>query len=153
MGNNNEVEIKQKTPAQEVLIHKIMKSRKILDKEYRNLAEVLSSKVVTSYDAAVFIEYVLGMLKFRRHFFNGKHKAYKKCIACKSRDDIEKYYSYKDTRVVWLCENCGLNLGSNYVTKIKDLSVEELIRLGLIKSGDQELTPAQEDLIHEHREE
>ena len=40
MEENNNVEIRQKTPAQEVLITKIMKSGKILDKEYKVLSEI-----------------------------------------------------------------------------------------------------------------
>ena len=146
-------EVRQKTPAQEVLINKIMKSGKILDKEYRALSEMLSSRVVTSYDAAVFIEYVLGMLKFRRHFYNGKHKAYKKCYSCKSRDDIRKYWYYDEAKNVWLCENCALNIGTNHVVPVKEQEAREVAADFQRKNGYPELTPAEEESIFRHKEE
>lgn len=145
-------EIRYKSSAQETLITKIMKSGKILDKEYRSLAEVLNSKVVTTYDAAVFIEYVLGMLKFRRHFFNGRNKAYKKCFYCKSRDNIQRYLCLDTGEKLWICETCSMNLKPGKWVPVKFDEVKEASADLIRKSEYDGLTPAQEDLIHEHRE-
>lgn len=146
-------ESRLKSPAQEVLITKILKSGKILDKEYRSLIEILNSKVVTTYDAAVFIEYVLGMLKFRRHFFNGRNRAYKKCHFCKTRMNIKRYLHLESNEKFWICETCSLNIENNKFVLTK-LAEDVEVSADLHRKYDyQELTPAQEDLICEHREE
>jgi len=107
----SEPEIKDVSNAQEDLIVKLLKSSKLRDKEYRMLREILDNKVLTSYDASIFIGHVLGLVKFRRHFFNGRHKAYKKCYFCKSRENVERYSLATDPeKKDWVCEECALNL-------------------------------------------
>ena len=116
MENNNEEEKKLMTSAQELLIKKIMNSSKLLDKEYRQLRIVLDEQVKTSYDASVFIEYILATFKFRGLFLNGKHKAYKKCYYCSSRDNIKRILHEPSGRKFWVCEDCYLNTDiSRYV--------------------------------------
>lgn len=119
MENNENQDIRQKTPAQEVLITKIMKSKKILDKEYRMFRSILDNQVVTSYDASVFIEHVLALLKFRRTFFNGKRKAYKQCCYCGSRDNIQRIEAVETGRKHWMCETCELNLPTGQFVRVK----------------------------------
>jgi len=120
-------EVRQKTAAQDVLITKIMKSKKILDKEYRMFRSILDNKVISTYDAAVFIEHVLSLLKFRRTFLNGKHKAYKQCYYCKSRDDVDRYLDLDTEKSFWCCETCALNLNQVRVvlTKYGEISTKE----------------------------
>ena len=111
MEENNEREYRNKTPAQDVLITKIMKSKKILDKEYRMFRSILDNQVISTYDAAVFIEYILSLLKFRRIFFSGKHKAYKQCFFCGSRNNVQRYANAANLdEKCWACETCALNL-------------------------------------------
>jgi len=125
MEENNEREYKNKTPAQDVLITKIMKSKKILDKEYRMFRTILDNQVISTYDAAVFIEHILSLLKFRRTFLNGKHKAYKQCQACSSRDNVQRYEDLSGKYVkYWLCETCALNLSTSVVRVKFDESKE-----------------------------
>lgn len=115
-------EYRNKTPAQDVLITKIMKSKKILDKEYRMFRTILDNQVISSYDAAVFIEHILSLLKFRRTFFNGKHKAYKQCFFCDSRDNVQRYLDVAGNKKAWVCETCAINLdpGKVVLTKINE---------------------------------
>lgn len=116
--NNNTVI--PRTPAQEVLVTKIIQSRKILDKEYQQLVSIWKNQVVTSKDAAVFIEHVLATLRFRRYFLNGRHKASKKCLYCGSRDDVRRYWNVDENSKTWVCETCALNLNSSKVVPVKE---------------------------------
>ena len=145
-------EIKQVSSAQQVLISKILRSGKILDQEFQQLEEIREKQVVTTYDAAIFIEYVLATLKFRRTFLNGKHKAYKKCYYCKSRDNIERYLHLETGRKLWVCENCAINLDNSKFVQTKFAEQKEASADLYRKYEFQELTPAQEDLICEHKE-
>ena len=121
-ATENSPEIKYVTAEQHKLIRNLMKSRKILDKEYRGLVEVLDSKVVTTLDASIFIEHVLSLLRFRRNFFNGKHKAYKQCKFCNSREKVQRYALATDLKQkAWVCETCALNLPD----KVVPVSVNE----------------------------
>ena len=145
-------ETKLMTSPQEVLIKKILKSSKLKDAEYRQLQTILNGQVVSSFDASVFIEYVLGLLKFRRTFLNGKHKAYKKCNYCNSRDNIQRMLHVKSNRKIWVCETCILNLDNSKFVPVKFDEVKEASADLHRKYDYSGLTPAQEDLIHEHRE-
>jgi len=102
---------KEVTADQQILIAKILRSSKLSDREYRQLSGVLQNQVVTRYDASILIDFVLAALKFRRHFLNKKHRAYKKCAYCGSRKNVERFEenTEKHTRV-WVCDLCALNL-------------------------------------------
>ena len=116
METDNNVESSQVTTAQQVLIAKILRSSKLSDREYRMLRSFADSKVVTKYDASILIDYVLAALKFRRHFLNKKHKAYKKCYFCGSRDDVSRYADASNLKnKLWCCETCALNLPDKVV--------------------------------------
>ena len=116
METENSETLIQPTIAQRVLITKILKSSKLSDKEYRMLRDFADSKVVTRYDASILIDYVLSALKFRRHFLDAKHKAYKKCSFCNSRDNILRYVDAVDLKhKIWCCETCALNLPNKVV--------------------------------------
>ena len=121
---NNDVR-KLRTPAQEVLVSKVLKSRKILDKEYKQLTKVWEKQVMTSYEANVFITYVLSLLQFRRIFTSFKHKAYKRCHFCKSRDGVKRYEDLTTGKRLWLCENCELNYKQGSLVPIKDFEARE----------------------------
>ena len=152
MENNNEPEVKKLTAAQDMLAKKILKSSKLKDIEYKILKNIYSEQVVTSYDASIFIEYVLSTLKFRRTFLNGKHKAYKKCLFCRSRDNVSRYHDADSGKKIWLCETCGLNSihGKLFKTKIQEVN-EVKVELQEF-NRNKKLTPSQEDLVCEHRE-
>ena len=119
MENKETQDIRLKSAAQDVLITKILKSKKILDKEYRMFRSILDNQVISTYDAAVFIEHVLALLKFRRTFFNGKHKAYKTCVYCHSRDHVKRYDNLRTGKRIWLCDTCELNLSKHYIIRVK----------------------------------
>lgn len=105
------------TTAQQVLIAKILRSSKLSDKEYKTLKSFDATKVITKYDASILIDYVLSTLKFRRHFFNSRHKAYKKCYFCNSRDNVKRFADAVNLkRKVWACETCALNLPDKVVS-------------------------------------
>ncbi len=63
------VEAKQMTAKQEDLLKEILESEELSDSESRRLKGIFKSRVSTSEDASVLISHVLGLLKFRRHFF------------------------------------------------------------------------------------
>lgn len=112
--NNNSVALR--TPAQEVLVVKILQSGKILDKEYQQIRKIWEHQVVSSKDAAIFIEYVLSTLRFRRYFLNGRHRAFKQCRFCGTRDNIIRINQIGGDIREWSCETCFLNSdGFKYV--------------------------------------
>jgi len=131
MENENNPEVRLKTASQEMLILKILKSKKLKDAEYQGLKEVLKSKVITSYDASVFIEFVLAKLRFQRTFFNGKHRAYKQCVYCNSRDDVVRYDNLVTNERFWVCETCALNLRNKPVVPVK---TSEVVKDGEVDS-------------------
>ncbi len=147
MENNKENEVKKLTAAQDMLAKKILKSSKLKDIEYKILKNIYSEQVVTSYDASIFIEYVLSTLKFRRTFLNGKHKAYKKCLFCRSRDNVSRYHDADSGKKIWLCETCGLNSTHGKLFKLK---IQEQLEANADIRGKVDhdlLTCSQEDLI------
>ena len=150
METENNKEVKQVSTAQQVLMTKILKSSKLKDFEYRVFKEILDSKVTTSYDASVFIEYVLGMLKFRRHFFNGRHKAYKKCHYCKSRDNIQRMLHLESDSKFWVCKTCSINLDDSKFVPVK-IAEEQEAKADLYRKYDYpaEQEAIDEGLIHE----
>ena len=152
MENEKDVEVKLKTAAQDVLIKKLLKSRKFSDKEYRQLQNIYDSQVTTTYDASVLINYLLAVVQFKRKFLNGKHKAYKVCNYCDGRDKVERFTHLGSGKGIWVCETCGLNLDSSKFVLAK-ISEENEVSADLKrKELHGELTSAQEDLICEHRE-
>jgi len=112
--NNNSTALR--TPSQEALAVKILRSGKLLDREYQQLRKIWINQITTSKDASIFIEYVLAALRFRRHFFNRKHRSFKRCQACSSRDQVRRYDDLaKFGPRYWLCETCALNLSTSVV--------------------------------------
>jgi len=145
-------EVKSVTVNQEILIKKLLKSRKFKDVEYRELRNVLDNKVQTSYDASVLINYLLGVLSFRRNFYNGKHKAYKKCFYCNSRDQVKRYLNVASNKKAWVCEFCAINLDPEKVVPVKVNETFKVPGKDHVAVNYSELTSAQEDLICEHKE-
>ena len=62
------VEVKEMTYKQETLLREILESEELLDFESQSLRKIFKSRVSTSEDASVLITYILGLLKFKRHF-------------------------------------------------------------------------------------
>ena len=152
METENNEERKTVTSNQEILIAKLLRSRKITDKEFREFTAVKENKIVTSYDASILIAHLLTLISFRRTFFNGNHKSYKRCKACSSREDVERYLNLADGKKAWLCETCAVNLDPSKVVPVK-FSEERKVKVELQDfNRDQELTPAQEDLVCSHKE-
>ena len=118
--NNNSPALR--TPNQEVLVVKILQSGKLLDREYQQLKKIWTKQITTSTDAGIFIEYVLAALRFRRHFLNGKHRAFKKCCYCSSRDDVKRYLDFDDHSKHWVCESCVINLDFSKVVPVKEIN-------------------------------
>lgn len=98
------------SPKQDVLIRKMLCCSKILDSEYQELKSILDKQVNSSYTASVFIDHILSLVKFRRTFGSRKHKAYKKCLWCKSREQIVRVIDIKCGRAFWCCYKCYINL-------------------------------------------
>ncbi len=117
--SENKKEFKQVSVDQQILIAKILRSSKLKDAEYRMLRNIIDTRITSSYDASVLINYVLGLLKFRRHFFNGRHKAYKKCYFCSLRDNVQRYLDVPNNTKAWLCETCAINLDPSKVVPVK----------------------------------
>ena len=150
--NQQNNEVKLRTANQELLIVKLMKSRKLKDSEYRELRNILDSKVSTSYDASVFISYLLATVNFRRVFYNGNHKAYKRCFYCDSREKIVRYLNLENLSKAWVCDFCAVNLDTEKFVPVK-MAESNDVKVELKEfNRDKELTSAQEDLICEHRE-
>jgi len=119
METENNTELKLVSVNQQILMAKILRCAKLKDSEYRMLRNIIDTRITLSYDASVVINYVLGLLKFRRHFFNGRHKAYKKCYFCHSRDNVQRYLDVPNNKKTWLCETCAINLDPSKVVPVK----------------------------------
>ncbi len=138
--------------AQIDLLKKLLKSKKLLDKEYRNFQELVDSRIVNSKDMSVLIAHILATIQFRRHFSGKRQKAYKRCIYCESRDNVERFLHVETGKKFWICDNCDLNLDSRKFVRTKYAEENELKADLIRKEQILELTPEQENLINEHRE-
>ena len=119
--------------SQNILIKKILKSKKIKDKEYKELKKIKDGKVISSYDASIFICYVLALLKFRQNFTGRKAKAYKKCFFCDERDEVERYLRVGNLKVkAWVCSSCAINLRGKIVP-VKEKKEKDFIKVGNFK--------------------
>ena len=147
MEEETNKELNPMTVNQELLINKVLKSRKFRDSEYKELKTILDKKVLTSYDASVFISYLLATINFRRVFLNGKHKSYKRCYFCKTRDNVERYVDLTTGQKMWICETCALNLDTSKIVRVSFQEKNEVKSDFYKKYKDEELTPEQEDLI------
>jgi len=147
MDEQKKPEIKQVTPAQEVLLSKLLKSKLLLDAEYREFREVLDKRVICSFDASVLIQYILGILRYRRHFSSKRCKAYKKCRFCNSRDKIMRIEKLHSNERFWSCENCFLNLDSNLFIAVNGFTGPQL---DFVKDGIETLK--EQDAISEENE-
>lgn len=152
METENNVERKTVTSNQEILIAKLLRSRKITDKEFRTFTAVKENKIITSYDASILIAHLLTLINFRRTFFNGNHKAYKRCKACDTREKVERYLDLTSGKKAWLCETCAINLDPSKVVPVKQSEENEVACDLFRKERAAKLSSSQEDLICEHRE-
>ncbi len=117
METENKDTFPLRTSLQEEYVVKVMKSRRILDGEYKELKTIWDSQVLTSKDAGIFLAYLFALQNFRRTFINGRHKAYKFCHFCGLRDGIIRIEDFYYSKRLWSCENCFLNSdGERYIT-------------------------------------
>lgn len=126
MENEKKPAISPVTPAQEVLLVKILQSKKLKDSEYREFRSVLDKRVICSYDASVLINHILGIMRYRRHFCSKRSKAYKKCHFCNSRDEIIRIEKIHSAQRFWCCETCFLNLDSNLFVAVNGFEEKEV---------------------------
>ena len=138
MEEQKKPEIKAVTPAQEVLLSKLLKSKLLLDAEYREFRDVLDKRVICSYDASVLIAHILGILRYRRQFSSKRSKAYKKCHFCNSRDKIMRIEKLHSNERFWSCETCFLNLDSNLFIAVNGFEENEA-KADLIKKDPEAL--------------
>ena len=125
MDEEKKPEFKAVTPAQEVLLSKLLKSKLLLDIEYREFRNTLDKRVICSFDASVLIAHLLGILRYRRQFSSKRSKAYKKCHFCLSRDKIMRIEKIHSNERFWSCETCFLNLDSALFVSVYGLEKEE----------------------------
>ncbi len=126
MENYNNKISNKVTADQEILLKKLLKSRKITDKEYREYKNIIENRMFNSYDASILIAHLITLLKFRRHYYSKKHKAYKRCVYCGSRDNVSRYLDVKEDKKLWICDFCQINLDSSRFvpTKVSEESEE-----------------------------
>jgi len=102
-------EVKEITQKQVELIDKLVNSSKLKLSEFKELHALFKDKIKTSYDGSILIDYLLSMFKFRRHFFNGRRGAYKRCAMCKGREDLFKLVNSEGLGSNWICRPCFVN--------------------------------------------
>lgn len=112
MENEQSDSVVLRSPNQEVLVSKILYSKRIKDKEFQDLKSIWENQVTTMKDASVFIEFILATLRFRRMFLSEKFKSFKICRYCDVRDNISRIEEAKSGKRFWCCETCLLNLDS-----------------------------------------
>jgi len=100
-------EISQK---QSDAIRQIIQSRDFNLSEYKKLKRILDSRVITRYDASVFLEYCYAKVHFERYFNGHHHKAYAYCCFCKGRDSLRKIEDIKTGARQWCCQTCRSNI-------------------------------------------
>jgi len=126
METEKKSETKAVTTAQEVLLVKILQSKKLTDSEYREFRGLLDKRVVCSFDASVLIQHILGILRYRGHFCSKRRKAYKKCHFCNSRDKIVRIEKLGSNERFWSCETCFLNLDGLEFVSVNGFEEKEL---------------------------
>jgi len=72
MQREYSIDVKEMTPKQEALLKELLDGDELPDSERQELRHVFESQVSTSEDASVLITYILGLVKFRRHFVDGQ---------------------------------------------------------------------------------
>lgn len=107
MDEKENYEPKVITEKQLEFLDKLMSSSKLFLNDYEEIRSLLKSKIKSSYDMSVLINYVLSKLKYKKHFFNGRNRARKICKYCKSRENILRCIGAEDRKFFWLCENCA----------------------------------------------
>ena len=91
-------------------IKHIIQSRDFNLSEYKKLKRILDSRVITRYDASVFLEYCYAKVHFERYFNGHHHKAYAYCCFCGGRDDLRKIEDIKTGMRKWCCGTCRINI-------------------------------------------
>jgi len=109
---NQMKEISQK---QADAIKQIIQSRDFNLSEYRKLKKILDSRVITRYDASVFLEYCYTKVYFERYFNGHHHKAYAYCCFCKGRDNLRKIEDIKTGVRQWCCQSCRSKIADESV--------------------------------------
>lgn len=124
-------QIKEISEKQANAIKQIIQSRHFNLSEYRKLKKILDSRVITRYDASMFLEYCYAKAHFER-YFNGHHKAYAYCCFCKGRDNLRKVENIKTGARKWCCQTCRVNITDD---DIIDLPAVKKARTALIDEG------------------
>lgn len=101
---------KETSQKQADAIKHIIQNRDFNLSEYRKLKNILDSRVITRYDASVFLEYCYAKVHFERCFNGHHHKAYAYCCFCKGRDNLRKIENLKTGERNWCCQTCRSNI-------------------------------------------
>ena len=105
-----EEQTKEISQKQADAIKHIIQSRDFNLSEYKKLRRILDSRVITRYDASVFLEYCYAKVHFERYFNGHHHKAYAYCCFCKGRDNLRKIENLKTGERNWCCQTCRSNI-------------------------------------------
>ena len=71
---------------------------------------------------------------------------------CNSRENVSRYLDIETGKKAWVCSTCGINLDPAKVVPVK-IAEDNEVKCDLFRKEEvAELTPAQEDLVCEHRE-
>lgn len=104
------IQAKEISQKQADAINQIIQSGDFNLAEYRKLKKILDSRVITRYDASVFLEYCYTKVYFERYFNGHHHKAYAYCCFCKGRDNLRKIEDIKTGKRNWCCQTCRSNI-------------------------------------------
>jgi len=104
------IQAKEISQKQTDAINQIIQSRDFNLAEYRKLKKILDYRVITKWDASVFLEYCYTKVYFERYFNGHHHKAYASCCFCKGRDSLRKIENLKTGERSWCCQTCRSNV-------------------------------------------
>lgn len=114
-----------RTAKQEALIFSLLESSTFTKSQRDKLVNDFYNKVITSYDANVFIGKLLAEVRYFKHFFKERHRKVAECAICGERIGVKKCLDTASGKKRWLCELHAANPTAE-VQKVVEPAVEQV---------------------------
>ena len=116
---DEETEIKLKTPAQEALYIELLQSSAFTKTERDKIVKSTLPKVISCYDASVFIDFLMIKIRYQKHFFGKRKHAIAQCAFCNNRIDLQRFSDADTSKKFWLCAFCRSTADASKVVPVK----------------------------------
>ena len=149
---NEDSETKLVSDKQKDLYMKLLESSHFTKTERDNIVNSVLPKIITTYDASVFIDFVILKLRYQKYFFGVRKHKISQCANCKTKINLQRFLDMQTNKKLWLCGFCKVSVDASKIVPVKIAESNEVKADLIRKDSSSELTFAQEDLIIEHRE-